>query len=200
MFSVEKKCSHQAQGYTWSVKLVTAARSVHYWKEHWSNYLNGSKDSKSLQELGTTLNVQYVQVTLSEINKRPHSARKALRTCQENAAHLRDRFLEEMAQMYTTSGNTNIATIIKNLQHCKEVWTAFTFLRYAAKGNVANSVSIFKVPDPFCNNSTLYPETLSSLQFQHLLKEIDDSDEIMDKLISQNKLHLHQAWETPFAQ
>eukprot|EP00957_Ditylum_brightwellii_P048090 3650789-Ditylum_brightwellii.AAC.2 len=49
-----------------------------------------------------------------------------------------------MAQMYTTSGNINIALIIKNLQHRKEVQTAFSLLQFAAKGEVAGSVSTIK--------------------------------------------------------
>eukprot|EP00957_Ditylum_brightwellii_P201691 15326780-Ditylum_brightwellii.AAC.1 len=76
MLSAKKKCSRQARGYTWFVKLVTAARSVRYWKERWSNHLNGCVNSTRLQELGTTLNIQYDQATISEITKRQHSARK----------------------------------------------------------------------------------------------------------------------------
>eukprot|EP00957_Ditylum_brightwellii_P148182 11282846-Ditylum_brightwellii.AAC.2 len=85
---------------------------------------------------------------------------------KKNAAYLRDEFLEEMVQIYTTIGNTNIATTIKNLQHCEEVQTASFLLRYAAKGEVAGSVSTLKIPDLIQPNSALYPETLFSLQFQ----------------------------------
>eukprot|EP00957_Ditylum_brightwellii_P119162 9089580-Ditylum_brightwellii.AAC.2 len=105
-----------------------------------------------------------------------------------------------MTQIYTTSRNTNIATVIKNLQHCEEVQAAFSLLRCTAKGEVVGSISMLKIPDPIQNNSALYPEISSSLQFQPPWREIDDMDEIMTKLISQNKLHLHQVWETPFAQ
>eukprot|EP00957_Ditylum_brightwellii_P073204 5564744-Ditylum_brightwellii.AAC.1 len=137
MLSVEKKCSRQTQGYTWSVKLVPAARAVCYWKEQRFNHLKGNTASTRLKDLGTTLNIQDDLANISEITKRLHSARKELQTSQENAAHLRDEFLEEMAQMYNTSGKTNIATIIKNLQHCKEIWTAFSLLRFAANREVA---------------------------------------------------------------
>eukprot|EP00957_Ditylum_brightwellii_P141677 10793569-Ditylum_brightwellii.AAC.1 len=45
----------------------------------------------------------------------------------------------------------------------------------------------------------MYDETVTSLKFEHTWKEIDDSDEIMEKLLSRNKLHLNQANETPSA-
>eukprot|EP00957_Ditylum_brightwellii_P203280 15333998-Ditylum_brightwellii.AAC.1 len=45
----------------------------------------------------------------------------------------------------------------------------------------------------------MYEETIAALYFQHPWKEVGDSDDIMDHLITRNKLHLHQAWETPFA-
>eukprot|EP00957_Ditylum_brightwellii_P133967 10215201-Ditylum_brightwellii.AAC.1 len=153
----------------------------------------GNADPTRLQDLGATLNIQDDITNISESTKRLHSTRKILRTSQENATHLRDEFLQEMAQMYTTSGNISIALIIKNLQHFKEVWTTFSLLRFATKGEVAGSVSTIKIPEPIQPNSAVYPETISSLNFQTHWKEIDDSDEIMSKLISRNKLHLHQA-------
>eukprot|EP00957_Ditylum_brightwellii_P162553 12378648-Ditylum_brightwellii.AAC.1 len=45
----------------------------------------------------------------------------------------------------------------------------------------------------------MYEETIAALGFHHHWKEVDDSDDIMDRLITCNKLHLHQTWETPFA-
>eukprot|EP00957_Ditylum_brightwellii_P093954 7154365-Ditylum_brightwellii.AAC.1 len=45
----------------------------------------------------------------------------------------------------------------------------------------------------------MYEETIAALGFQHPWKEVDDSDDIMSCLITCNKLHLHQAWETSFA-
>eukprot|EP00957_Ditylum_brightwellii_P101752 7754421-Ditylum_brightwellii.AAC.1 len=137
----------------------------------------GNADSTRLQDLGTTLNIQDNLANISETTKRLHSARKVLRTSQENAAHLRDAFLEIMAQMYTTSGNTNIALILKNLQHCKEVWISFSLLRFAARGEVAGYISTIKIPEPIQPNSAVYPDTISSLNFQTHWKEIDDLDE-----------------------
>eukprot|EP00957_Ditylum_brightwellii_P126048 9609532-Ditylum_brightwellii.AAC.1 len=44
----------------------------------------------------------------------------------------------------------------------------------------------------------MYEETIAALCFQQHWKEVDNSNNIMDHLITCNKLHLHQAWETPF--
>eukprot|EP00957_Ditylum_brightwellii_P030514 2311283-Ditylum_brightwellii.AAC.1 len=45
----------------------------------------------------------------------------------------------------------------------------------------------------------MYEETIAALCFQYPWKEVDNSDDMMDHLITCNKLYLHQAWETPFA-
>eukprot|EP00957_Ditylum_brightwellii_P114905 8762873-Ditylum_brightwellii.AAC.1 len=43
---------------------------------------------------------------------------------------------------------------------------------------------------------------VSHLKFEHTTPYIslDDQDKIMSRLIARNKLHLHQAFDTPFAQ
>eukprot|EP00957_Ditylum_brightwellii_P131729 10046672-Ditylum_brightwellii.AAC.1 len=51
---------------------------------------------------------------------------------------------------------------------------------------------------PITPNPAMYDETAKSLKFEHSWTEIDNPDEIMEKLLSRNKLHLHQAYETPF--
>eukprot|EP00957_Ditylum_brightwellii_P012686 959276-Ditylum_brightwellii.AAC.1 len=93
----------------------------------------------------------------------------------------------------------NITSIIKNIQHREEIHSSFASLHYAAKGEQAGSVSTIKVPMPITPNPAMYDETAKSLKFEHLWKEIDNLDEIMEKLLSRKKLHLHQAYETPFA-
>jgi hypothetical protein len=45
----------------------------------------------------------------------------------------------------------------------------------------------------------MYDEVLHQLKFTSTWKEIDETDKIMEKLIERNKLHLHQAFDTPFA-
>eukprot|EP00957_Ditylum_brightwellii_P158038 12030054-Ditylum_brightwellii.AAC.1 len=98
-----------------------------------------------------------------------------------------------MAQLYTTNNNTKIAAIIKNIKYREEVCGAFLSLHYAAKGKQAGCVSHIKIPDPIWKNAAMYEETIAALGFQHPWKEVDDSDNIMDSLITCNKLHLHQA-------
>eukprot|EP00957_Ditylum_brightwellii_P050154 3802396-Ditylum_brightwellii.AAC.1 len=47
----------------------------------------------------------------------------------------------------------------------------------------------------------MYDDVLGTLQFQHAqpFKVLDDQDEMMSALIKRNELHLHQAFDTPFA-
>eukprot|EP00957_Ditylum_brightwellii_P024382 1840513-Ditylum_brightwellii.AAC.1 len=85
MLSAEKQCCRRHQGHAWSVKLVKTARKDRYWKQQRSCLLNGRTVENTL--------IQFAQ---------------------ENAASLRDEFLEELAQLYITNKNTNIASIIKN--------------------------------------------------------------------------------------
>eukprot|EP00957_Ditylum_brightwellii_P177400 13512634-Ditylum_brightwellii.AAC.1 len=103
-----------------------------------------------------------------------------------------------MAQLYITCNNTNIAAIIKNIKHREEVHGAFASLFYASKGGQAGCISYIKIPNPICNHAAMYEKTISALGFQHPWRDVDDSDNIMDHLLTCNKLHLHQAWETPF--
>eukprot|EP00957_Ditylum_brightwellii_P029293 2214169-Ditylum_brightwellii.AAC.1 len=104
-----------------------------------------------------------------------------------------------MAQLYTTNNNINIATIIKNIKHREEVHRAFASLHYAAKGKQAGCVSHIEIPYHIQNNAVMYEETIADWSFQHPWKEVDDSNDIMDHLITCNKLHLHQAWKTSLA-
>eukprot|EP00957_Ditylum_brightwellii_P061440 4663720-Ditylum_brightwellii.AAC.1 len=120
MLSAEKKCCRAQQGYSWSVKLVMAARAARYWKTRKSNILNKREDDNRIKELGTTLNIPYEELDMNDITNRLSQAQINLRTAQRKAACLRDEFLEEMAQLYTTSGNTNLTSIIKNIKHCEE--------------------------------------------------------------------------------
>eukprot|EP00957_Ditylum_brightwellii_P189942 14460475-Ditylum_brightwellii.AAC.1 len=96
-----------------------------------------------------------------------------------------------MAQLYITSNTTN--------KHREEDCVSLVLLHYAAKGNQAGCISYIESPDPICNNTAMYEETITALGFQYPWKDIDDSNDIMDRLLTCNKLHLHQAWETPFA-
>eukprot|EP00957_Ditylum_brightwellii_P072709 5526364-Ditylum_brightwellii.AAC.1 len=45
----------------------------------------------------------------------------------------------------------------------------------------------------------MHDEVLKSLQYKPPWNEIDNEDKAMQSLLLCNKLHLHQAWDTPFA-
>eukprot|EP00957_Ditylum_brightwellii_P105659 8057534-Ditylum_brightwellii.AAC.1 len=86
-----------------------------------------------------------------------------------------------MAAQTISQRNTDIATIIKNIRHCKEVKQSFKLLHPISKGNQGGAVTSILVPD----KSGWVP--------------IEDDDEVMSRLLRCNQLHLHQAWDTPFA-
>eukprot|EP00957_Ditylum_brightwellii_P158437 12059118-Ditylum_brightwellii.AAC.1 len=116
-----------------------AAHAARYWKTQMSNTLNKRDDDNRIKELGTTLNIPYEVLDTNDIANKLSQARKNLRTAQGKVACLHDEFLEEMVQLYTTSGNTNLTSIIKNVKHREEVRTAFASLRYTAKGHQPGS-------------------------------------------------------------
>eukprot|EP00957_Ditylum_brightwellii_P110267 8410140-Ditylum_brightwellii.AAC.1 len=126
------------------------------------------------------------------------TARKALHKAQQNAAALRNNYLEEMAQMQVENKKTDIATIIKNIRHCEEVKSSFRILRSISKGQQGSTVSHILVRDNLASNS-MYDEVSMGLGFQPAWVPMDDDDRVMSALLMRNKLHLHQAWETPCA-
>eukprot|EP00957_Ditylum_brightwellii_P197234 15026824-Ditylum_brightwellii.AAC.1 len=154
MVSAEKKCCRAQQGYSWSVKLMMAARAARYWKTRKSNILNKREDNNRIKGLGITLKIPYKELDMNDITNKLSQAWKNLQTAQRKAACLRAEFLEEMAQLYTTSGNTNLTSIIKNIKHREEVHIVFASLRYTAKGHQMGSVSTLKVPEEIHNNSS----------------------------------------------
>eukprot|EP00957_Ditylum_brightwellii_P071321 5421650-Ditylum_brightwellii.AAC.1 len=131
-----------------------AAQAARYWKTRKSNILNKREDDNRIKGLGITLNIPYKELDMNDITNRLSQARKNLQTAQRKAACLRDEFLEEMAQLYTTSSNTNWTSIIKNIKHREEVRTAFTSLQYTTKGHQPGSVSTLKVPEEIHNNGS----------------------------------------------
>eukprot|EP00957_Ditylum_brightwellii_P195942 14929498-Ditylum_brightwellii.AAC.1 len=65
--------------------------------------------------------------------------------------------------------------------HCEEIKQSFKLLRPISKGNQGEAVSTILVPE----ESGWVP--------------IEDNNEVMSRLLRRNQLHLHQAWDTPFA-
>eukprot|EP00957_Ditylum_brightwellii_P107000 8164224-Ditylum_brightwellii.AAC.1 len=73
-------------------------------------------------------------MSLPTICSKLTTVRKALHKAQQNAAALRDDYLEEMAQMQVENNKTDIATIIKNIRHREEVKSSLRILRSISKG------------------------------------------------------------------
>eukprot|EP00957_Ditylum_brightwellii_P105360 8032174-Ditylum_brightwellii.AAC.1 len=65
-----------------------------------------------------------------------------------------------------------------------------------AKGEEGGAISYIKVP-ALPENSAMYWSVLEMLKFPHAWNIIDDDDKFMSRLLLCNKLHLHQAWDTP---
>eukprot|EP00957_Ditylum_brightwellii_P163454 12444399-Ditylum_brightwellii.AAC.1 len=103
-----------------------------------------------------------------------------------------------MAQLNVTKNQTDIATIIKNIQHQEEVKSSFHMMRPISKGQQGSDVSNILVPDEL-ECSSMYDEVLTGLGFKTAWNQIDDDNLVMSTLLMWNKLHLHQAWETPCA-
>eukprot|EP00957_Ditylum_brightwellii_P136194 10386837-Ditylum_brightwellii.AAC.1 len=66
-------------------------------------------------------------------------AQKKLPQAQSQAAELRGEMLEEMARDCATHGNSDTATIIKNICHREEVKTSFQFMHPIAKGKTGGT-------------------------------------------------------------
>eukprot|EP00957_Ditylum_brightwellii_P065037 4933454-Ditylum_brightwellii.AAC.1 len=79
---------------------------------------------------------------------------------------------------------------------------AFCQMQLITKGVIGRVVSKLHVPNPVLLKSpAMYDSVISSLNFLHtkLYVSIEDQDKMMAKLIDYNKLHLQQAFDTPFA-
>eukprot|EP00957_Ditylum_brightwellii_P149911 11417052-Ditylum_brightwellii.AAC.1 len=121
MLSAEKRCRKGEIGNVWSIKLVTAARLVRYWKMRRLNQLNNCPADAYLTKLGIDLGIQLCPLTTAAISSQLTKARNSLKTAQSNATQLRNDYLEEMAAQMSEQSNTDIATIIKNIRHRKEI-------------------------------------------------------------------------------
>eukprot|EP00957_Ditylum_brightwellii_P133682 10192337-Ditylum_brightwellii.AAC.1 len=107
-----------------------------------------------------------------------------------------------MVKRRLKDGKGNLAAVIQNIKHFKEMKQAFQQMKPITKGMTGGVVSELIVPNPEALSSpAMYDEVLDTLQFQHAqpFKVLDDQDEVMSTLVRWNKLHLHQASDTPFA-
>eukprot|EP00957_Ditylum_brightwellii_P097423 7420146-Ditylum_brightwellii.AAC.2 len=67
-------------GYAWSLKQVTAARKVRYWKTRKSDILNKRDHDYHLIQLGINLGIQYQDLTVGMICSNLTKARGLLKT------------------------------------------------------------------------------------------------------------------------
>eukprot|EP00957_Ditylum_brightwellii_P043156 3270377-Ditylum_brightwellii.AAC.1 len=103
-----------------------------------------------------------------------------------------------MATLLINQQNTDIATIVKNIRHCEEVRHSFQLLCPISKGTQGGAVLSILVPVEL-QSSALYDDILSSLRFASKRISVEDDDEVTARLLLCNKLHLHQVWDTLFA-
>eukprot|EP00957_Ditylum_brightwellii_P021106 1590607-Ditylum_brightwellii.AAC.1 len=80
----------------------------------------------------------------------------------------------------TAQRNTDVAPIIKDIWHCKEVKQSFKLLQPLSKGNQVGVVSAILVPE----ESGWVP--------------IENDTKVMLRLLRRNQLHLHQTWDSSF--
>eukprot|EP00957_Ditylum_brightwellii_P088459 6737112-Ditylum_brightwellii.AAC.1 len=99
-----------------------------------SDTLNDRQPSEHLLQLGTDLFMPYTAPTLQKISLKLTAACKALKEQQKDAATLRDDYLEEVATLQITHNHTDLATIIKNIRHKKELKQPFKLIRPISKG------------------------------------------------------------------
>eukprot|EP00957_Ditylum_brightwellii_P050820 3853217-Ditylum_brightwellii.AAC.1 len=103
-----------------------------------------------------------------------------------------------MATLLTNQQNTEIATIVKNIRHREEDRHSFQLLHPISKGTQGGVVSSIIVPAEL-KSLAIYDDVSSSLCFASNWISVDNDDEVTAQLILCYKLHLHQAWDTPFA-
>eukprot|EP00957_Ditylum_brightwellii_P076430 5808806-Ditylum_brightwellii.AAC.1 len=198
MLGAEKQCRKAKAGHLWSVKLVQAARTAHYWKTCKFDWFNNREASKILLHLDKKLDIQYENLDANTSASKLTTAQKELKEIQKNAAEIRDNYSEEMAQEQTKAQNTDITTIIKNIRHREEVKSSFRLIKPITRGSQGRAVSLLKVEAPV-QSSAVYLTTMSKLGYKSDLRIIDNKGKVIARLLSRNRLHLNKALETPCA-
>eukprot|EP00957_Ditylum_brightwellii_P106216 8103225-Ditylum_brightwellii.AAC.1 len=78
MLSAEDKCRKGKGRYMWSLKLVSAAHEVRYWKTRKSDALNSRELSNTLLWLGDKLAIYFCPMTVDKLSTTLTQARKQL--------------------------------------------------------------------------------------------------------------------------
>eukprot|EP00957_Ditylum_brightwellii_P065722 4985332-Ditylum_brightwellii.AAC.1 len=105
--------------------------------------------------------------------------------------------------MRLKNSDGDLAAVIKNIKHCKKMKLSFKQMKPITKGIIGAEVSEIHVLNPtLILSPAVYDSVIHSLAFEKSETYIllDDKDTVMSWLIARNKLHLHQAFDTPFAQ
>eukprot|EP00957_Ditylum_brightwellii_P160923 12251830-Ditylum_brightwellii.AAC.1 len=119
-------------------------------------------------------------LTLHEVDKLLTEARKTLKLVQRNDAAFWDTHLEKMAKRQLKDRKGNLAAVIQNIKHRKEMKEAFKQMKPITKGISGEVVKELLIPNPDALSCpATYDEVLESLQFKHAqpLVVLDDQDE-----------------------
>eukprot|EP00957_Ditylum_brightwellii_P198292 15110163-Ditylum_brightwellii.AAC.1 len=160
--------------------------------------LNGSDPSPQLLQLEIDLDIPPDSFTIDQIRSKLTASRKDLWKVQQNAVELGDKYLEERATLQACQSNTDLVVISKNLWHQEKIIQAFELMIPISKGAEGEEVSCILVPDKL-ENTSMYGEVLTGLKFQLGWILIDDDNQVMPTFLLQNKLHLHQKYDTTCA-
>eukprot|EP00957_Ditylum_brightwellii_P089548 6819353-Ditylum_brightwellii.AAC.1 len=83
MLSEEDKCRKGKHRYMWSLKLVSAAREVRYWKTRKSDALNSRESFNTLLRLDDELAICFFPMTVDKLSAKLTQARKQLKQAQQ---------------------------------------------------------------------------------------------------------------------
>eukprot|EP00957_Ditylum_brightwellii_P207146 15351687-Ditylum_brightwellii.AAC.1 len=79
MLSAEDKCRKGKHKYMWSLKLLSAARELRYWKTMKSDTLNSREMSDTILWLGNELDICFCSMSVDKLSAKLTQARKQLK-------------------------------------------------------------------------------------------------------------------------
>eukprot|EP00957_Ditylum_brightwellii_P020738 1563602-Ditylum_brightwellii.AAC.1 len=199
MLAAEKKCHKATAGHAWSLQLAKAARKAQYWKIRLYLERNGLLHTDYLRKLERSLDITHQPTSITELQSRLRLAKKELIDAQKRSDILRDNNLEELAKR-ENPGSPNVQTIVKHICHQEEIKTSFAQMRPITKGVTGGTILILDIPVDPVTCPSMHSEVAQTLDLQPTWKTLYDNDNIIEVLIRRNSLHLHQSFDTPFAE
>eukprot|EP00957_Ditylum_brightwellii_P155270 11820256-Ditylum_brightwellii.AAC.1 len=73
-------------------------------------------------------------------------------------------------------------------------------MRPITKGVTGGTILTLDIPGDPVTCPSMYKEVAQTLDLQPTWKTLHDNDDIMEALLRRNSLHLHQSFDTPFAE